>query len=130
MPSAFAAMKNGGAPGGRPARSGEILPTIVFHGDGDTTVNALNGDQVIAQAGANTELVAIVSRGTSPGGIRYTRTTQQDGSGWPILEQWVLHEAGHAWSGGSPAGSYTDPRGPDASREMLRFFLQQPAARP
>ena len=54
----------------------------------------------------------------------YTRTVQADENGHPILEQWVLHGAGHAWSGGSAAGSYTEPRGPDASREMMRFFLQ------
>ena len=58
------------------------------------------------------------------GGIRYTRTVQANGAGRPMLEQWVLHGAGHAWSGGSPAGSYTEPRGPDASREMIRFFVQ------
>jgi poly(hydroxyalkanoate) depolymerase family esterase len=129
MPSAFAAMKKGGSPpvtkgSGRRGRSGSAVPTIVFHGDRDTTVNPLNGDQVVAQAKPVADLRMDVNRGQSPGGIGYTRTVHADASGRAVLEQWVLHGAGHAWSGGSPAGSYTDPRGPDASREMMRFFLQ------
>jgi poly(hydroxyalkanoate) depolymerase family esterase len=124
--SAFSAMRQGGSLLPRGAR--RPLPTIVFHGDRDNTVNPLNGDQVIAQSKAGMQLHLTISRGQSPGGISYTRTLHADESGRPILEQWVLHGAGHVWSGGSPAGSYTDPRGPDASREMLRFFLENSKA--
>lgn len=127
MPSAFAAMQRGGA--SRPCAGGSIVPTIVFHGDGDKTVNLVNGDQVIAQSKAATSLGTKVSRGKAPGGIRYTRTNQTDDAGRSMLEQWVLHGAGHAWSGGSAAGSYTEPRGPDASSEMVRFFLQHSTMR-
>jgi poly(hydroxyalkanoate) depolymerase family esterase len=126
--SAFAAMRQGrsAAVNGphRHGRSGGAVPTIVFHGDRDMIVNPLNGDQVIAQSKAAAVLRTTVSRGEAPGEISYTRIVQADEDGRPMLEQWVLHDAGHAWSGGSPAGSYTEPRGPDASREMMRFFLQ------
>lgn len=126
LPSALAAMRQGGPPtGGSRNGSRRPVPTIVFHGDRDTTVSPVNGDQVIAQSKAGADLRPAVSRGHAEGGTTYTRTVQADVGGRAILEQWVLHGAGHAWSGGSPAGSYTDPRGPDASREMLRFFLEQ-----
>ena len=94
----------------------------------DATVNPVNGDQVIAQVTTAADLRTSVSRGEAPGGLGFTRTVKTDASGRSVLEQWVLHGAGHTWSGGSPAGSYTEPRGPDASREMIRFFLQHPAA--
>jgi poly(hydroxyalkanoate) depolymerase family esterase len=127
MPSAFAAMRLGGtAPTVTRRGSESIVPTIVFHGDSDRTVNSVNSDQVISQSRAATDLTTEVSHGTAPGGMSYTRTIQMNGTGRILLEQWMLHGAGHAWSGGSTAGSYTDPRGPDASREMVRFFLQQP----
>lgn len=125
--SAFAAMRQGAAPA---RHAGRVVPTIVFHGDGDKTVHPVNGDQVIAQSKAASDLRVTVDRGRSAGGVSYTRTVQADESGHPMLEQWVLHGAGHAWSGGNPAGSYTDPRGPDASREMLRFFLAHSTTRP
>ncbi len=102
-------------------------PTIVFHGDRDRTVNSVNGDQVIAQAKSKVTLRTKICRGETPDGMTYTCTIHADENGRPMLEQWILHGAGHAWSGGSAAGSFTEPRGPDASREMLRFFLQRPA---
>ncbi|MEO6138066.1 MAG: PHB depolymerase family esterase [Luteimonas sp.] len=122
MPSAFAAMKNGGpASAGRAAST---VPTIVFHGDRDTTVNPVNGEQVIARARSAENLRPTVEHGESAGGVSYTRTRDTDGDGRSLLEQWVLHGVGHAWSGGSNAGSYTEPRGPNASRAMVDFFLQ------
>ena len=102
------------------------VPVIVFHGDRDTRVHARNGDLVIAQskAAVATDLRTSVEHGRAPGGHAYSRTLHADASGQAILEQWVIHGAGHTWSGGSPSGSFTDPRGPDAAREMLRFFLE------
>jgi poly(hydroxyalkanoate) depolymerase family esterase len=128
IPSAFVAMRQGRSPAAENSRryieSGGAVPTIVFHGDRDATVTPLNGDQVIAQATkASAALRTTVSRGKAPGGISYTRIVQADQSGRSMLEQWVLHGAGHAWSGGSVDGSYTEPRGLNASREMIRFFL-------
>jgi poly(hydroxyalkanoate) depolymerase family esterase len=122
-----------------PSRSGpaapsrEPVPTIVFHGDSDATVHPSNGDHVVAQArsagaaGAAAPGVR-VEQGEVAGGRRYTRTIQRDAQGRSSTEHWVVHGAGHAWSGGHPSGSYTDPLGPDASAQMLRFFAEHPKA--
>jgi poly(3-hydroxybutyrate) depolymerase len=103
------------------------MPTIIFHGDRDTTVHPVNGDEVATQAQAGAAHRTEVDRGTSEEGMKFTRTTHRDKADKAVLEQWVLHGAGHAWSGGSASGSYTDPKGPDASREMMRFFLEHNA---
>jgi poly(3-hydroxybutyrate) depolymerase len=130
LPSAFAAMRQGDLADGLGSGdispvliNGQAVPTIVFHGDRDTTVHPRNGDHVIARS-MKTQSRKTVHRGHVPGGRAYTRTIHTDPSGRAILEHWEIHGAAHAWSGGSPAGSFTDPRGPDASREMLRFFLE------
>jgi poly(hydroxyalkanoate) depolymerase family esterase len=122
MPSAFAAMRGGGA--FAPRGDGRLVPTIVFHGDADRTVNPANADHVIAQAGMNAQLTEVVTHGETPAGMAYTRIDYVDASGADMAEHWALRGAGHAWSGGSLSGSYTDPRGPDASREMIRFFFR------
>jgi len=123
LPSAFAAMRQGG--GSKAVADGKTsVPTIVFHGDRDTTVHPKNGDQIIEQSARATRPTTKVLRGRVPHGHAYTRTILIDGAGRAISEHWNIDGAGHAWSGGSPAGSYTDPQGPDATREMLRFFLE------
>ncbi len=131
--SAFVAMRRGDSASS--SESGDIstvlgdaaVPTIVFHGDRDTIVNPRNADHVVARSMRTTNWQKTVRRGQVPGGHAYTCTIHTDESGRAILEQWCIHGAGHAWSGGSSAGSYTDPRGPDAAREMLRFFRDHPA---
>jgi len=144
IPSALAAMKGGrsGLPGRRdlPAagssaskKASAPVPTIVFHGDRDHTVQASNGVEIVRQAthayrahAADAELTVTVSDGASEGGRSYRRTRYTDGAGRVRIESWVIHGAGHAWSGGDARGSYTDIKGPSASSEMIRFFLAQP----
>ena len=123
LPSALVAMRQGdGYEATR--KAGSQVPTIVFHGDRDTTVHPKNGDRVIEQSTKAKSPTTEVLRGRVPHGHAYTRTVITDAGGRAISEHWNIHGAGHAWSGGSPAGSYTDPQGPDASKEMLRFFLE------
>jgi poly(3-hydroxybutyrate) depolymerase len=98
-------------------KSVRSIPTIAFHGDEDRTVHPSNSDFVRA-VGARVAIEEGQRNGRS-----FTRTVQLDAEGRPSFEQWVVHGAGHAWFGGSPGASFADPLGPDASREMLRFFF-------
>jgi poly(hydroxyalkanoate) depolymerase family esterase len=126
--SAFVTMKNGGSP-----RPSSRVPLIVFHGDSDTVVAPVNADKIVASS-----LQAAAARGAAPsgpttthagaGGRRFTRNVYAGADGSVLIEQWTVHGAGHAWSGGSTSGSYTDPNGPDASAEMLLFFLGHSAS--
>ena len=115
LPSAFAAMKRKTRAKSGGASNGQDIPLIVFHGDRDTTVHPSNGEHT------RTGTLERVEKGHA-NGRSYTRTTHLNAAGESVLEHWLVHGAGHAWSGGSTGGSFTDPRGPDASREMLRFF--------
>ena len=136
MASAFAAMNQGPPRLARP--SALPLPLIVFHGDRDTTVAPANAagliDHALAAAASPDRRPgtqpATMTTGQVPGGHAYTRTCYQDPAGTTLAEHWTIHQGGHAWSGGIPHGSYTDPRGPDASAEFIRFFDEHPAAPP
>ncbi|UUZ63232.1 PHB depolymerase family esterase [Polaromonas sp. P1-6] len=122
LPSALGAMKGGGTQT-RAAASG--VATIVFHGDADTTVHPSNGEQVIT-ASAGTATSVEVERLKGAGGRTTTRRVHRASDGAVVAEHWLVHGAPHAWSGGSTKGSYTDAHGPDASAEMMRFFLEHP----
>ncbi len=146
IPSAMSAMKGGrsGLPGLKRAGGAtattrrtalQAVPTIVFHGDRDHTVQQTNGARIVqqaqdahhAQVGA-ASLRASTQTGVAPGGRRFSRTVHADADGQARIEDWTLQGAGHAWSGGDASGTYTDGTGPDASAEMVRFFLSMPRA--
>lgn len=121
--AAIAAMKDGAALGTRlPSKS---IPLIVFHGDQDVMVNSSNGAQLISQwlgeRVPTRRQETSTAQASEGNGRAFTRTLYHDGAGNAVAENWLVHDAGHMWSGGS-AGSFADSTGPDASREMLRFF--------
>jgi poly(hydroxyalkanoate) depolymerase family esterase len=139
LPSAFAAMHRHGTPDSKSERPESAqawrssVPTIVFHGDRDMTVHPSNGEQVATAAvnadESSRESPAVETRtGEAPGGYAYTRTLFKDDNERIVVEHWLVHGAAHAWFGGDLRGSFTDPNGPDATSEMMRFFLERTRA--
>ncbi len=133
MTSAFSVMRDGRQPppnlASRAPASLAVarhVPTIVFHGDKDQTVHLRNGHHVIDQSrpDGTAELKSSTKTGEVSGGHAYSQTCHQDDGGKTILEMWIIHGSGHAWSGGSTSGSFADPKGPDATQEMVRFFFE------
>ena len=136
LASAFAAMKQGPA---RPAKPlAHPRPLIVFHGDRDAIVAHANAAHLIDHALAaglpnlrnGTAPTAMTSSGQVPGGQAFTRTCYQDRTGAPLAECWIIHQGGHSWSGGARFESYTNPHGPNASAEFIRFFGEHPGPAP
>lgn len=130
LPSAMLAMHKGGSADLQAAKNSQFVPMIVFHGDQDHTVSIRNGEQVVEQAkqrlqAQKTGLNIQQHKKSSEQNCRSTQLEIKDDKGVSQLEYWKMHGAGHSWAGGSSAGSYTDPNGPDASKEMLRFFLNR-----
>jgi poly(hydroxyalkanoate) depolymerase family esterase len=132
--SALSAMRNGAPQRFRnieAASKPDFVPTIIFHGDQDRTVDVSNAMQVTedaAQAWASDPASGVDGRSYSSttegtaGGHRCTTTRLRDLAGKIRVESWIVHGGGHAWFGGDAAGTFTDPMGPDATAEMLRFF--------
>jgi poly(hydroxyalkanoate) depolymerase family esterase len=120
--SAFAAMRTGGSP-----TTTTTVPLIVIHGDHDTIVAPVNAQKLIGARLAADDIPGQnqpTTTGGNPRGWPYSRTVYNNANGTAAAESWIIHGGGHAWYGGSRLGSYTDPRGPDSSSEMIRFFTQ------
>ncbi|MEO6171254.1 MAG: PHB depolymerase family esterase [Lysobacter sp.] len=139
MAGAFAAMQGRGVAAANPAatrtvaqvRGARTIPTIVFHGDADRTVNVSNGRAIVedtVHAPGSEAALKVRSVQSEVAGRSYTRETHTDPTGTALVEFWRVHGAGHTWSGGDAAGSHVDTGGPDASAEMLRFFLEHAKA--
>ena len=126
VPSAFSAMRRGTATAA--AHATPPLPTVVFHGSGDTTVAPGNGKAVVQRqlAAHRAAGIALAPVESAEAGARATTRVQwRDAEGRTVLESWSVAGGPHAWSGGHRGGSFTDPQGPSASEAMLAFFLGQ-----
>ena len=131
--SAFSAMRSGATRSALAKGKDGAVPTIVFHGDADKTVHPDNGDDVVNAAlttlgASGVALDKLPTIDSNPMHVPDSRATQRTiyraADGKSYVEHWAIASGPHAWSGGNPTGSYTDPQGPGASLAMLDFFLQ------
>jgi poly(hydroxyalkanoate) depolymerase family esterase len=106
-----------------PDANAKRVRTIIFHGSADRTVHPSNAQLILDAASGRVKRGKHKTESGSANGRRFTQTVISTENGHPLAESWLIDGAGHAWSGGEATGSYTDTKGPDASREMVRFFL-------
>lgn len=109
-----------------------VVPTLVLHGEQDAVVAPINGAQAARQWFLTNALVRGQPLDTTSGatdlserdegGYRVRRSIYRATDGTPLAWLTMIRELGHAWSGGDSAGSFTDPRGPDATEMMIEFF--------
>lgn len=121
---AMSAMRYGAASSAL-SLAARFVPIITFHGDCDRTINSINSTQIVGAASLRSKnaLFEWTETGCAHGCRPFSRKLSYSAGPHPVIEQWTVHGAGHAWSGGRASGGYTDPLGPDASRAMLEFFL-------
>ena len=105
------------------ALGGRRLPLFALHGAADAVVVATNSRQLAAQWAGVLGLSASAPERVTEGGLGVERTRWTAADGSTAVELAIVDGLGHAWSGGSPEGTFTDARGPDAARLVLDFLL-------
>lgn len=129
--AAFAAMRQGLS-----ERPRHRMPVIIFQGDADPYVNTLNASQIMSQWARTNQCLngheqdgcvldnAQPAKATVPGGRNFEKYAYKDAGGRLLMEKWMVEGMGHAWPGSPVAADYADPKGPNASEEMWRFFCE------
>ncbi|KZE11040.1 PHB depolymerase family esterase [Priestia aryabhattai] len=144
---AYTAMSSGGP---NPIQQGDlaysamgehkrVVPVILFHGTADYTVAPINAHQILSQWAQTNDRASDgldnnniddtadqTLPGTVSGGRSYTQYIYKDTAGKTVMEKYMIEGMGHAWSGGSTSGSYTDPKGPNATKLSWNFFKNHP----
>ncbi|WP_243555726.1 extracellular catalytic domain type 1 short-chain-length polyhydroxyalkanoate depolymerase [Priestia megaterium] len=144
---AYTAMSSGGP---NPIQQGDlaylamgehkrVVPVILFHGTADYTVAPINAHQILSQWAQTNDRASDgldnnniddtadqTVTGTVSGGRSYTQYIYKDTVGKTVMEKYMIEGMGHAWSGGSTSGSYTDPKGPNATKLSWNFFKSHP----
>lgn len=108
------------------ALGGRAMPLIAIHGGADPVVSPVNSRQLAAQWAGVLRLQSTTPERSTTGGLAVERTVWPGADGKPVIELWIVDGLAHAWSGGSKDGTYTDPRGPDATKVILDFLLSHP----
>ena len=109
-----------------------VIPTLVIHGEADAVVVPINGSQAAQQWFLTNALTMGQPLDTTSGatdrsereerGYLVRRSTYRAKDGTPLSQLVMIRELGHAWSGGSAEGTFTDVRGPSASTMVVEFF--------
>ncbi len=149
VPSALNVMRSGAGVSAATAQQmiaamgtgARAVPTLVIHGDKDAVVNAKNADEAAAQwvavhtqlrddAGLPMLVTDVRAASRTELGYRVQEQSWRDNRGRDIVTVVHIGELGHAWSGGSRSGTFTDEKGPDASRMIAAFCARHPIVAP
>jgi len=105
------------------------IPVIIVQGTKDPSVNPTNGGLLASQWRAVNgleETVAPILHFDGEGG-RYSgeHVSWRGSNPKSIVDLWAIADLGHAWSGGSKDGTFTDDKGPNISQTIIDFFLAE-----
>jgi len=105
--------------------AGRWPPLLVIHGDADPVVAASNAQDAVALWAGVAGATAGAPRSVQRGQRRGITVTDYRVRGAIAARLISVAGLGHAWSGGAGKLPFGDPNGPDASRLVCSFALEQ-----